>query len=350
MKSLARKISVLALVGLFAVSLVLAEDCATTASNENAESNVEETRAYRKALHRDLERKLDRKRLDDEAFKERREVDVLSKYTRALGTRPQSRRVLIIPAAQSTADQFLVITEDMSIMSQILDEKLGQSPRAFAYTLALPSYPGYPIFHGSGVTESVYLDGYGALFLMRVDFPLSPPAQEPEDEKPEEGVDPVWQQAKRKIFEPEEGGKFRRRGPARKTRPEKKYEAEKVEELKRKLTNGLKHAANIRSLQPNDLVILSVTGSGQPGNVAAQARVLTSPGGQIIVTSKSGDRVETRVYSDPEEAHAAASASRIATYSPTVMTFRVRKVDVDAFSEGEMDFDTFHRKVQIFTH
>jgi hypothetical protein len=203
------------------------------------------------------------------------------------------------------------------------------------------------------VTESVYLDGYGALFLMRVDFPLSPPAQEPEEKEPEEGVDPVWQEAKRRIFEPEESSKFRRRGPARKARPEKKYEAEKVQDLKRKLTKALKHAANIRSLKPNDLVILSVTGSGQPANVAAQVtqvKVLANRGGQMIVTSKSGDRVETSVYSDPEEAHAAASASRIGIYSPTVMTFRVRKVDVDAFSKGEMDFDTFHRKVQILTH
>jgi hypothetical protein len=188
---------------------------------------------------------------------------------------------------------------------------------------------------------------------MRVDFPLSPPGQEPEEEKPEEGVDPVWQEAKRKIFEPEEGSKYRRRRTTRRPRPEKKYEAEKVEDLKRKLTKALKHAANIRSLQPNDLVILSVTGSGQPGNVAAkvtQVKVLASRGGEMIVTSKSGDRVESRVYSDPEEAHAAASAGRIGIYSPTVMTFRVRKVDVDAFSKGEMDLDTFQRKVQMLTH
>ena len=346
MKSLALRISVLTLVGLFAVSLVLAEDSAKKASDQRTE-NVEELRADIEMLRRQDRKVGERKELEGKAIKELR---TLSSYGRLLGTRPQSRRVLVVPAAQSTADQFLAITEDMSIMSQILDEKLGQSPRAFAYTLSIPSYPGYPVFHGSGVTEAIYLAGYGALFLMRVDFPLSPPPTEPEEEEPEEGVDQVWLEAKRKMFEPAEDKPGFRRRSERDTGPEEEYEAEKVEDLKRKLTKALKHASNIRSLQPNDLVVLSVTGSGQIGEGANEVKVLAAPGRKMIVTSKSGDRVETRIYYDPEEARAAATVSRMGLYRPTVVTIRARKADVDAFARGEMDFDKFRKNVQIFTH
>ncbi|MHC4707199.1 MAG: hypothetical protein ACYS8I_08960 [Planctomycetota bacterium] len=357
-----RRISVLALVGSFAVGLVLAEDCATKANDESAESNVGETavdietaRARRQAerilaVQKRLE--AEQKRLKDEDLKK---GEVLSKYSLLLSTKPQSEsgRVLVIPAEQGTTEQFLAITEDMTVMSHIFDEKLGRSRRALAhwFTVTAPGYSAYPaISYGTGVTESIYIDGYGALFLMKVDFPLSPPPAAPAEEKPEEGVDQVWLEAKRKILEPEENRPSFRRRPARDTGPEEKYEAEKVEDLKRRLTKALKHAANIRNLRPNDLIILSITGSGQPSKVTSQIQTVGGPGRQVVVTSRIGDHTETTIYKTAEEAHAAISASRTTRYSPTVMTFRIRKADVDVFSKGEMDFDTFHRKVQIFMH
>ena len=362
MKSLARRISVLALVGLFAVGLVLAEDSATKANDENVESAVEEStvdieaaRARRQAVRILAEQKrleAEKIRLKDEDLEKRREM--LPQYLRLLSTRPQStggRRILVIPAEQSTTDQFLAITEDMTVMSYIFDEKLGRSARSFAHFFTAPGSSVYPaISYGSGVTESIYLDGYGALFLMKVDFPLSPPPAQPAEEKPEEGVDQVWLDARRKILEPEEPREYTRRRPARDTGPEQKYEAEKIEDLKRKLTKALKHAANIRNLRPNDLIILSITGSGQPSMVTSQIKTVGGPGRQVVVTSRIGDHVETRMYKSAEEAHAAISASRMTRYSPKVMTLRIRKADVDVFSKGEMDFDTFHRKVQIFMH
>jgi len=271
-------------------------------------------------------------------------------------------RVLVIPAAQSTAEELLTITEDMSVMSYIFDEKLGHahllSPRGYGGYGDLKLFGGYGGggYFGleSSATQSIYLDGYGALFLMKVDFPLSPPAKTPEEEKPEEGVDPVWQEAKQKISEPEDGRLYWRRRKITTTRPEKKYDAEKVEGLKRKLTKALKHAANIRHLKPDDQVILSVTGRGEFGRVTTKVEVLPSGGRQVLtVVKKSGDIEETkiaRIYNDPAEAEAAVLASKMGPSSPTVMTIRVKKADVDAFAEGDLDFDKFRRKVQIFTH
>jgi len=278
----------------------------------------------------------------------------------ALATRSHhggGSRVLVIPAAQSTTEELLTITEDMSVMSHIFDEKLGHahllSPRGYGGYGDLKLFGGYGGggYFGleSSATKSIYLDGYGALFLMKVDFPLSPPAETPQEEKPEEGVDPVWQDAKRKIFEPEQGSRYRRRRRVIKTRIEEKYDAEKVEELKRKLIRALKHAANIRNLKPDEQVILSITGRGESGKVTTEVKVIPKSG-QILVVSKSGDRQQMKMYGTYEEAHADLSASQMGLYSPTVMTIRAKKADVDAFSKGELDFGKFRKKVQIFTY
>jgi hypothetical protein len=36
--------------------------------------------------------------------------------------------------------------------------------------------------------------------------------------------------------------------------------------------------------------------------------------------------------------------------SATVLTIRAKKSDVDAFAKGELDFEQFQQKVEIFTY
>ena len=38
------------------------------------------------------------------------------------------------------------------------------------------------------------------------------------------------------------------------------------------------------------------------------------------------------------------------TSAATVLTIRAKKSDIDAFAEGEQDFELFRQKVQIFTY
>ena len=40
----------------------------------------------------------------------------------------------------------------------------------------------------------------------------------------------------------------------------------------------------------------------------------------------------------------------MAAPSATVLTIRAKKSDVDAFAKGELDFEQFQQKVQIFTY
>jgi len=334
MKSLIRTISVVVVLNLVIGSFALAKDRTVVESRE-----VErETEEYMVKGRPELE-----SRLADTGVEEYNQE--VGELFGALATRSQhggGGRVLVIPAAQSTAEELLTITEDMSVMLYIFDEKLGQ-------VHMVPALLGDITFltRDARGTRGIYLDGYGALFVMKVDFLLSPPAETPEEEKLEEGVDPVWQEAKQKIVEPEKGERYyTRRRRILKTRSEAEYDAEKVEELKRKLIRTLKHAANIRNLKPDEQVILSVTGRGESSRVTTKVKVQMIPeSGQVLVVSKSGDRQETKLYPS-EEAYTAS----LGPSSPTVMTIRAKKVDVDAFSKGELDFDKFRQKVRIFTH
>ena len=347
MKSLIRTISVFVVFALVTGCFALAKD---RTERENEEYMVKG-------------RPEPQSRLADTGVEEYKQQEELQKaFVLAARSQPGGERVLVIPAAEIKAEELLTITEDMSVMSYIFDEKLGQVRRHPMYydpmyydISGLGSYGGSGGYGGYGgryfglhssATKSIYLDGYGALFVMKVDFLLSPPAETPQEEKPEEGVDPVWQEARQKTVEPEDGRLYWRRRKITTTRPEQKYDAEKVEGLKRKLTKALKHAANIRHLKPDDQVILSVTGRGESDRVTTEVKVQMIPeSGQVLVVNKSGDRQETKLYPSKE-----AYTASLGLSSPTVMTIRAKKADVDAFSKGELDFDKFRQKVQIFTH
>jgi hypothetical protein len=45
-----------------------------------------------------------------------------------------------------------------------------------------------------------------------------------------------------------------------------------------------------------------------------------------------------------------ASYGEMSVPSTTVLTIRAKKSDVDAFAKGELDFEQFQQKVEIFTY
>jgi len=184
-------------------------------------------------------------------------------------------------------------------------------------------------------TGAMYIQGYGALFLTKVDFLLSPPPEAPEQkETEEEDTDPLWTETKQEIYAPEEVGRGRSTGE----RPEEKYDAEKVEELKETLIKTLKHATNIRNLKPDESVILSVTGkAGQSANIIIEKIPETN---KVLVM---GEDKKPRIY-------AGGLPSNLAFSSPTVLTIRAKKSDIDDFAEDKLSFDQFSEKTQLFSY
>lgn len=236
------------------------------------------------------------------------------------------RKVFIIPASEIKKEDHLAIERDMHVMSHIFDRVLTRPHMIGGVFTVMNDFFG----RDSHVTQVIYLDGYGALFFMEVNLPLLAPPESPKEKEPmeaEEQVDKIWKQAEQELFSPQELKKSRESGS------KQEYDAEKVEALKRNLIEVLKHAANIQALKSDDLVILNVTGrASQP---ATAVRRSTS-----YPYSSSRGTYRTN----------APATTRAVSFSPSVVTIRVKKADIDAFSKGELDFARFHERTQIITY
>jgi len=110
----------------------------------------------------------------------------------------------------------------------------------------------------SNPMRSLYLEGYGALFLLNVGIPLLPPPAKAEPQKEKSPVDSNWDQARQELYGQRTEGKTV-------TGPVKEYSEEKVNRLKDALLEALKNATNIRNLKPNDSVTVCVFGGASAG-------------------------------------------------------------------------------------
>jgi len=349
MKSFIQTITVLIVLSLTIVDSVPAQNA--------REEEFEAARGALAAAERDVktamkEAEAAAKQIEDK--QRQMESMVLDKEQRLLGLRLASAQqyggagtVLVVPTAEMKAEELAAIKQDMSIMTRIFDKKLnyplrlGEGETIVLGGLFASNRGKHFISDDDKATKAIYVGGYGALFFIKVNFPLSPPP-EVKVEKIEEGVDPVWEETKQEIYAPEEARttilaspddigfdevlKSMRAGTS--ALPE--YDAEKVDELKRKLIKTLKHAANIRVLKPQDWVVLAVTGTAQP----------------VVIT-------EIHVLKDDEASKTITITPKIQEVKPasssTVLTIRVKKSDIDAFSKGELDFDKFRERTQILT-
>jgi hypothetical protein len=178
-------------------------------------------------------------------------------------------------------------------------------------------------------SQAIYLEGFGSLFLIGVDFPLSAPPKVQQD-RPEEGVDTVWRDTKIALYNPDEA--VRRRV---KVQPQKEYDAEKVQELQKTIIKTLKHAANIRGLKTDEWVTVVVRSS-------APAVIITS----TIVTRSSGEN-------SPAASDVRTSSALPATEVPgqaMFLTIRAKKSDVDSFAKDQLNYDQFSQRVSVLTY
>lgn len=253
---------------------------------------------------------------------------------------PGTGKVLVIPSAEIKTEDVSAITQDMKVMSHIFN-KIFKGPR-----LIEGVFVDYGDFFGRGsrATQSIYLQGFGTLFVMEVDFPFSPPDEskaKPEETK--EG-DSVWNQAKKEMFFPTTTANGTRA-------PAEMYNAEKVEELKTRLIKALKHAANIRNLKSDEQIILTVIGKsrsyggGGYGGGYGGGGYGVGYGGGAANVSRSYSRTNRRGYSTTRIVPGGISIS-----SNTVLTIRAKKSDVDAFAKGDLDYEKFREKVQILKY
>jgi len=266
------------------------------------------------------------------------DIDALAQLSSVLSAQTHRHgggKVLVIPTSQIQPQDMVNLLEDMTVMCNIFDKKLAQSNLISGMSYIGVTLPGR-FFLGSDSIGAMYVQGYGALFMTTVDFPLSPPpeTEEKEDAK-EEDADPVWEQMKQEIFSPEQA-------PRHTTgHKEVKYDAEKVENLKNTLKKALVHATNIRGLEPDESVVITVTGSGGDGSSNIGKVVAINGTNQITLHYK--DKNTTKILKSP-------SLNDLDASLPTILTIHAKKSYIDALAQQKIDYDEFEEKIQLISY
>ncbi|HKS36944.1 MAG TPA: hypothetical protein VJW76_07135, partial [Verrucomicrobiae bacterium] len=216
------------------------------------------------------------------------------------------------------------LTEDLNVMSLLLEQAMERAvgESSPAYKMGIPML----LHSGARGPEAVYIEDFGVLFAANVNFPLLPPPAPKEKETEPTTRSDDWETARKQLLGRPEAqdaysqyNQFVTGGVA--------YDAERVTALKKELLDALKNAANIRSLKPDEFVVLTISGTD---NVVATAAV---PALDPVVYSTS--------------AHGYVTTQMPASGRRTVLTIRVKKSDADAFSKSRLNLEQFQQKATI---
>jgi hypothetical protein len=231
--------------------------------------------------------------------------------------------IRFLPADERVLD---ALTEDLNIMAHLIEKSLeaGFSDDSPAVKMGIPM----TLTSGSPSARAMYLDGFGALFMVKVNFPLISP-DSGEESKVDEAADSEWENAKRELS----GGTRQAWENTETYAPTGDFDATQVEALKAGLLQTLKNASNIRNLKPEDFVSVTVFGTPTAAQKVRKAKTNTA----------KPDSSRARDSKRAAESRQLDAGARMGT----VMTIRVKKVDVDSFAKQKLTFDEFQPKATI---
>jgi len=250
---------------------------------------------------------------------------------------------LVIRSSAEDETSLANMMEDLTVMSRIIHKNIARGgsrerqESASGITLSA--------FASSRRPNTYYLEGYGAVFLVSVKFPLVPPTAKEERAKDEKAVDTDWEQTKMEIYGPRASSRAWVFGNSPDA-PPVEYDADKVERLKSDLTEALKNATNIRSVKPDEYVTVAVIGteSGPPMTMKRFKKVRTNRGG-ADQNNAGGGGGGVGFFGD--DGSIAVAAGDQGSHRQTTLTVRVRKSDADAFAKDKLSLEEFRKKVSI---
>lgn len=261
---------------------------------------------------------------------------------------PRTVKSLVIRSSDMAPRAQNDLEEDMAIMAHILDKSLTEQSTEdqFGHVAMGINVSFAP---GEGPTRNLYLDGYGAVFFLHVNFPLLPPPVEKNVEKERAPSDSTWAEARAEVYG-QAGGKTWA------SRPE--YDAAKVAALKKTLLDSLKNASNIRSVRSDESITVCVIGATS----GAPVRVATSFGGggsggfghSAGEGGGGGGGGGFGAFSGPgggsggeQNVWVATNGNDDGSANKTTLTIRVKKADCEAFADGKLTADEFRNRAAI---
>jgi hypothetical protein len=235
-------------------------------------------------------------------------------------SRSKGGRSLIIQLSDPDPKTYANLEEDLSVMYRILSKSRKQDESGFRLESFLSS-------SGSSV-KSMYIEGYGAVFMLNVRFPLVAPQAQEEQPKPKDETSEEWERAKRELssrntFELDlERAWTHAMGP-----PGEDYDAQKVEDLTVSVLEALKNATHIRNLKADEFVTVAVLGAEGPAH-------------RVSMENEDGDGKSKRT----------TRIEAVASRGESTMTIRAKKSDVDDFAKGKLNLDAFRKKTKMLVY
>jgi hypothetical protein len=263
----------------------------------------------------------------------------------AYGAAERGEHALVVRSSETDPKTITDAAEDINVMGLILEKALYQSgdeeERQAMGIRLLTSMSGSP------ARRSLEIEGYGAIFLLNVNFPLAGPAEKPNEDK-KEPSNSTWDEAKRELYGQSEGypdvnmNRF----------PKEEYDPKRVEKLKDSLLEALKNAANIRGLKSDESVTVVVTSHFSPH--VGPARVLR--GMQKNGTAAGGYGGSGRFGGGGSGGGMAMNSffvdgnTNAEGQGESVLTIRARKSDIDIFAKGKLTMDDFRKKASVLIY
>lgn len=230
-------------------------------------------------------------------------------------------RSLVLPSADMKEGEADRLSEDLEVMSRILEKAANSGPEARLWI-------GGVFGAGGGRNpDAFYLEGFGALFLLRVDFPLlAPPAAKPAAEPDE--ADRVWEATRREL-KGDEG-----RGGDRVGRTDRAGIPRGVGGIRRgtgrRVEDGFGSGLETRP-EPD-----RPEGRGDGGGFGAGTfggRGRTEGEGRWTAGARGRHR---SLGQGPDTVRGTGS----------MLTLRAKKGDIDAFAKGDLTVEDFGKKVR----
>jgi hypothetical protein len=242
-------------------------------------------------------------------------------FSALTGVGNQAPPALVIAPRLETKD-VSGMEEDLAVMSRIL-EKASRGTRDAG---AQQRFLGIVVSGAGGRSpQNFYFEGYGAVFLINVPFPLAAPAQG-DDSKTEKEDNSTWEQTKRELYSGNRSGGFSR-FEWHNDNATVAYDSEAVEDLKKEVLLALKNANHLRAVNDNETVVVALNGVGGRegrGERSVQKRVKRPAG-------------------HPEFQYFNGSAAP----GKSTLVIQVKKSDVDAFAKNKIEFEEFKKKAVI---
>jgi hypothetical protein len=247
------------------------------------------------------------------------------------GLFPRSAPRKPVIVGSSDAKGRATMEEDLNVMMRILEKAAGgkNEPRPTAGGIELFS------FGKSSGPRVFYLEGYGAMFVLNVKYPLLAPPPRDDQGHTNEPANTEWEKAKEEVYgrrKPSDEIKFN-------AAQGEEFDPQRVEDLKEQIIDDLVNAKNIRGLKSDDYVTVVVLGGGTRGTIRREIHSPRTGGGGGGFGGGGGGRggaVAVMETSGSSEGGA-----------QTTMTLRGKKSDIDALAKGKLNAEEFRKKVSV---